>query len=365
MTAAPMWNRLRTPIVFIAALAAGAGARASGLPAAWLVGPMLAAAAFGLGPGWRVAVPVQAYRAAQAVMGMAISASFQPGAVGEVVAHWPVVVITSLVVLLLSLLGGAWLARSGRLDPATAMLGTMSGGASGMVAMSDDLGADPRLVAFMQYARLSLVMTTASLVAAWADGTPGAPAGPAAGAGGGAGWTAYGLTAVAAGAGAWLGERLRLPAGSLVGPVVAGLVLGALGLPHGVWPPGALPAAYLVLGVGVGSRYDRATLQALRRAAPAVVAFVVLLMAAGALVAWALVAWAGLDWLTAYLATAPGGIESATAAALDAGADTPLVVTVHVVRILVVILAGPPLVRLVLRGRRAAPGSRGYVRAAG
>lgn len=349
---------LRTAAVFALAAAAGGALRASGVPAAWLVGPTLAAAAVALTLGWRVDVPAAAYRAAQAVMGMTISASFQPGSVRTVAEHWPTVVSTAAAVLLLSLAGGIWLARTRRLDPATALLGTLSGGASGMVAMSDDLGGDARIVAFMQYARLSVMMAAAAAVASLA----GSPAAAGAARAGGAAHPAplaYALTAIGAAAGVMLGHLLRLPAGTLVGPVLVGLALGALGLPHGAWPPGTLQAAYCAMGVAIGSRYDRPSLGRIGRIVPAVLGFMALLMAGSALVAWALVAWTGLDWLTAYLATAPGGIEAATAAALDAGADTPLVLTAHVVRVLAVVLLGPPAVRLILARSRAGEPSAG------
>ena len=50
------------------------------------------------------------------------------------------------------------LARTTPLDPATAALGMIAGGASGIVGMSGELGADDRLVAFMQYLRVLVVV---------------------------------------------------------------------------------------------------------------------------------------------------------------------------------------------------------------
>lgn len=139
--------------VILAAVLAGALARALGLPAAWLVGPLLAAAVCGMTLGWRVAVPARWHRAAQAVVGMAVSASFPAGAADPLLDHWPAIAATALATLLLSVAGGLGLARAVAVDPATALLGTLSGGASGMVAMSDDLGADARVVAFPSCSR--------------------------------------------------------------------------------------------------------------------------------------------------------------------------------------------------------------------
>ena len=53
----------------------------------------------------------------------------------------------------------------------TATLGMIAGGASGIVTMADDLGGDDRLVAFMQYLRvLVVVLLTPLLIAAFGGG---------------------------------------------------------------------------------------------------------------------------------------------------------------------------------------------------
>ena len=68
--------------------------------------------------------------------------------------------------LAISLAAGAVLARTTSLDTPTAALGMVAGGASGIVGISGELGADDRLVAFMQYLRvLLIVLLTPVLVA--------------------------------------------------------------------------------------------------------------------------------------------------------------------------------------------------------
>ena len=53
---------------------------------------------------------------------------------------------------------------SPRLDTPTATLGMIAGGASGIVGMADDLGGDDRLVAFMQYLRVLIVVLVTPLL---------------------------------------------------------------------------------------------------------------------------------------------------------------------------------------------------------
>ena len=58
------------------------------------------------------------------------------------------------------------LARTTEVDPPTAALGLVAGGASGIVGMARELGADDRLVAFMQYLRVLVVVLLTPLLVA-------------------------------------------------------------------------------------------------------------------------------------------------------------------------------------------------------
>src|SRR5258708_31105602 len=66
--------------------------------------------------------------------------------------------------LVITVVIGIVLRRLTDLQPGTALLGTLPGGAGEMIAMSDSLGADVRLVTVMQYGRLFAILSTISLV---------------------------------------------------------------------------------------------------------------------------------------------------------------------------------------------------------
>jgi membrane AbrB-like protein len=158
-------------------------------------------------------------------------------------------------------------------------------------------------------------------------------------------WLTYGLTVLVAAAGAWAGMRLRLPAGALIGPLVLGVALEELGVMRLAWPPGVPQAAFLILGVHVGLLFDRASIERAGRLFPLVLASAVGLTVACAGLGWALAALTNIDGLTAYLATAPGGIDSVAVMALGSGADAPLVLAVQTLRLFAVVLAGALLGR--------------------
>jgi uncharacterized protein len=334
---------------------AGLLAQGAGVPAAWLVGPMVVAVALALAWPERPTVPRGARLASLAVVGGVLAAAFRPSVLPLIAANWVPVCLVVGGTLLLSLAIGFLLARLARLDGKTAALGTLPGAASGMLAMSAPLGADPRLVALMQYTRVIVVVVTAALVARLGSAPELAHhrisgQGPQAIAYQGAAivqnaWLTYGLTALVATAGALVGTRLRLPAGALMGPLVLGAGLEELGVLRLMWPPGVPQAAYLVLGVYVGLLFDRNSIARAGRLFPVVLASTVGLVAACAGLGWALAAFMHIDSLTAYLATTPGGIDSVAIMALGSGADAPLVLAVQMLRLFAVVLAGSLLGR--------------------
>lgn len=158
-------------------------------------------------------------------------------------------------------------------------------------------------------------------------------------------WLTYTLTVLVAVVGAWVGTRLRLPAGALMGPLVFGVALEVWGVLQLSWPPGVPQAAFLILGLWVGLLFDRTSIKSAGRLFPFMLASAVGLTAACAGLGWMLAAITPIGGLTAYLATTPGGIDSVAIIALGSGADAPLVLAVQMLRLFAVIVAGSLLGR--------------------
>ena len=78
--------------------------------------------------------------------------------------HWPAVVGIAVATLVLSVVAGAVLGRHRDVDPVTGVLGMIAGGATGLVAVAEELGADERTVVVAQYLRVALVVLTMPLV---------------------------------------------------------------------------------------------------------------------------------------------------------------------------------------------------------
>lgn len=316
----------------------------AGLPAALLLGPMIAGIFVGVNGG-RIRAPRMPVVAAQAVVGCLVARAITADIVVAFLKDWPLFLAVVLVIVATSTVLGWLIARFKVLPGTTAIWGTAPGAASAMMVMSGAFGADARLVAFMQYLRVVIVAGLASIVARlWAGLSPEAPAivwFPS------VPWGDFTATIAIAGASAAAGMLLRIPAGALLLPMIFGAVLEGAGLVTIVLPPWLLALSYAFLGWSIGLGFTREILGHASRAFPQVLLATVALIAICGLLALLLVQGAGIDPLTAYLATTPGGMDAVAIIAASSNVDIAFVMALQAARFLIVLAVGPPLARFI------------------
>jgi membrane AbrB-like protein len=317
-----------------------------GLPAALLLGPMIAGILLATNGG-TVRAPRLPVVAAQAVVGCLIARAITADIAIAFVRDWPLFVGVVVVIVATSGLLGWGIARFKVLPGSTAVWGTAPGAAQAMMALAGDFGADARLVAFMQYLRVLCVAGLAAVVArVWVGPIaviPGAhtawfPAVP---------WLDLAATLVLVGGGMAAHLWLRIPAGALLVPMLVGATLMGSGLLHITLPPWLLAACYAILGWNVGLGFTREILAHAWRALPQVMVSILALIAVCGALAFVLVKVAGVDPLTAYLATTPGGMDSVAIIAASSTADLSFVMALQTVRFAIVLVCGPPLARFI------------------
>lgn len=165
--------------------------------------------------------------------------------------------------------------------------------------------------------------------------------------------------AVCGGLGGLLGIKLRLPVGGLLGAILGAggfhLVTGAT-LELGT---GLRMFTQLIVGMIVGSSVSVQVFRTLREILPRAVAFCVMVIGTGVLLAWFVMVNLGhVDLLTAFLSTAPAGAMEMGAAALGTYADAEVVLATHILRIASIGFAGGTLLPfLVHRRDRNPPGT--------
>jgi membrane AbrB-like protein len=318
------------------------------LPASFLVGPMMIGILCALG-GATIRLPRSAFIAGQALIGCLIARVITASLLTSILQSWPFMAAAILGTVAASTLVGWLLVRFGSLPGSTAAWGTSAGAASAMVAMSQEFGADPLLVAMMQYLRVIFVVLTASLVAGLWLG----PEHPVSGAvattssrAGEANILSLIETLAVTAAGAWLGLRLKIPAGGLLVPMTVAALLQGTGYLTVTLPKELLLLGYGAIGLSIGLRFSRDLLRRTVRVLPEMLAATFALIGLCGVSAWTLVHLLHIDALTAYLATSPGGLDSVAIIAAGSNADVPFVLALQTLRLLVVVLTGPFIAKL-------------------
>ncbi len=311
-----------------------------GLPAPWLTGSMMAIAAAAMAD-LPVGLPARLCDVAFVLLGISMGSSATPESVMQMQA-WP----GSLALLALSVVttlfaGAVYLERVHGWDRITARCASMPGAFSAVIVLAATSTADlPRVVLAQSIRIFILVALMPAMLTCIGDGSSGAGPAPIT--------TPTSTTALevlatlaASGSLAVLLTYLRVPAGALLGAMIASGILHATGLVHGRFPPPLVIIGFVATGVVIGARFRGTSLATLRRTVPGAIGSVLLALAVSAAITAAGTLLLPLPFGQLWLAYAPGGVEAMAAMALALHLDPAFVGAHHVLRILGLNLVSP------------------------
>jgi uncharacterized protein len=144
-------------------------------------------------------------------------------------------------------------------------------------------------------------------------------------------------------AGAWLGNKLKIPSGYLTGGMIAGLI--AKGFLGSNLPAGSLLSivSQLLVAYVVVSNSDVNVIRRHPEVVPIALGYIVVLTLFCFGLALVLNKVFHFDIKTAIFATAPGGLSGMALSMTDAGAETPISMTFHLFRMVLVLILTPLL----------------------
>lgn len=320
--------------------------RFASIPASLLLGAMAAGITVSL-LGGTVGVPKSVLLFSQAWVGCMIAGTISAETLKDILGRWPLLILMVVSVTAVASFLGWMLAKTRVLPGTTAIWGTSPGAALLMTIMSENYGADSRLVAFMQYYRVLLV----TLVATGFGGAFGEHHSPILGIGEKAGFNAANLsvTLLIAVCGMLLGKQTRFPSAPMLFPIIAGSLVNVSGIFAIVQPQWLLSIAYSVVGWSIGLRFSRSILShayhGFSRVTVVMIAMIAICFGIAVFFSWA----ADIDLLTAYLATSPGGMDSVAIIAATTGGNVSLVMSVQTLRFIIVTLTGPALATFIVK----------------
>lgn len=286
------------------------------LPAALLLGPLIAGLILSL-RGVKLSIPRPCYLVAQAIVGCMIARAINPSVFGVLFNNWALVLAILLTTLAISGLTGWLLVRYSALPGATGAWGSSPGGASAMVvryALGNEAQEMTQDIVWFPSLTLNFPFTLL-------------------------------LTAVAC----WLGMRLRIPSGAMLLPMLLGALAQGGGWLMLELPEWLLAMAYAVLGWTVGLQFNKAIFLLALKTLPQIIASIIGLILMCALMALALTHILQMDFMTAYLATSPGGLDTVAIIAAGTRADMSFIMALQTLRLFTILLTGPAMARAISR----------------
>lgn len=332
-----MWPSLR----ILAIGAAGAGAAlALHVPAPFLTGPAFLVSLAAL-CGLRGNVPDRLRDGCFVLIGAGMGSGVTPEALATA-AQWPLSLVILSLGLMVVFLGGARLLQAiFGMDRMTAILTATPGHMSFVLSLSTELRADLPRVTMTQSLRVLALTLLVPLLAPLLTDRPLPAFAPVS--------SLMPLPhlalvlALSAVAGLGL-QRLRVPAGLLLGGMAVSAAAHAAALTEGVVTPWLAVPGFVVMGTLIGTRLSGVTPSMLGQAlgaASLLTGFAALVSLAGA----ALVAHLfGLPVVTALIAFAPGGLETMLAMSVLLDANPAFVAAHHVFRLLLLTVVLPLVV---------------------
>ncbi|GAB7003897.1 AbrB family transcriptional regulator [Nocardioides sp. AN3] len=322
-----------------------------GLPSAVMFGSLLGGMVHALTSATDLRLPPSSFRLGQALIGVVVGSTVSLGALSAMGAEAIPIALVTIGTVLISLGAGGLLALRPDVSRVTGAFAMIAGGASGVVAVARDLGADDRVVTVVQYLRVLLVLVLMPLVTALVFHPRR-----------GRGTLAASHTdlladlvfvAISLVVGVAIARVVPVTTSILLAPLAVAAVLASSGWLGTVAVPVVLQwLAYALIGMQVGLRFTRASLASITRMLPTVLLLLVGMVVATALMGSLLALLTPVSGLTAYLATTPGGLFAVLATAADSGSDTTYVMAVQLVRLLVILALTPLLARLLSRAPR-------------
>ncbi|QFT86180.1 Putative ammonia monooxygenase [Halomonas sp. THAF12] len=332
------------PTLFLG-IAGGALAFAVNLPLPWLLGAMIATTVTSLA-GVRLRSPGRGRKGVLVVIGVMLGSAFTPQLSGDL-GLWSLSLAVMLVATAVMMAFSVWFSqRVAGHTRETSLYAGVPGGVSTVTVMAMASGADLRVVGMTHAVRILVLLVAIPPVLQAIGHVDLAGATPDL-----AQWLwlpapidAAWLVAAGLG-GIWLARLLRLPNALLFGPALVSAALHLSGVTHAAVPPTLLALAQVLIGISVGVRFAGTSLARVGHTLVMAVGQALVLLAIAVLAAWIGHLLTGYSPAAALLAYMPGGAPELSLVALTLGIDPAFVTTHHLLRISVLVLVLPALLK--------------------
>ncbi len=323
------------------------------MPLAWMLGAMFftgVAALAGLDRKLTLRVEPRLRSVMIVIIGVMLGSAFRPEMIDRA-REWLGLVILMLAYIPIVTAICYWMFRRwARLDPVTAYFSAAPGGLQEMTLVGEAYGGDGRSIIMTHALRVFLTVMTIPVYFRFVEklDVPPMAIGPHMWQ---LPWHEGALLIVCGMVGWYVARFLRMPASVLVGPMVVSALVHLFGWSHASPPPEVVATAQVVMGAALGCRFVGTPLKEVGRIATFAVIATFAMIAVAVAMTLAFANWAGIKTEAMMLVLAPGGMAEMSLVALGLGVEVAVVASMHIFRIAVVVLAVPPVFKLLKLGK--------------
>lgn len=156
------------------------------------------------------------------------------------------------------------------------------------------------------------------------------------------------ITLLIAIVGGLIGIKLRIPAGALVCSMISVGIYNIF-VSKGYIPGNFKIAAQIVLGGMIGLKFTNEAIKELKAMLVPAILILIALTGFCIFLGYLLHRITGIDLATALFSTAPGGIADMTLLSESYGADSPKVIVMHTMRLVIVVTIMPIVIKLLIK----------------
>ncbi|MFG6114608.1 AbrB family transcriptional regulator [Halobacillus sp. MO56] len=330
---------IKISISFLIAAIGGAAFHLLQLPLPWILGPVTFLLLYKITTKQPTDASLKMRNISFGFLGIQIGSTFTANTFINVTPYLFPYTIFTLLLIAISLLNAYFLSKVIKIDAKTSMLGSVPGGLSAMLALSESLKGNTVLVTIIQTIRLVTILFVIPFAATQffareaGQGVPVSTSTPP------GEWYTLGIYIAAFVLGSLL--QKRVPASLVIIPMLITGVSRAFGLPLLELPTMLFILAQLSLGVYLGNSVSITDLVKAGRYCLYYFVLALLLIGMSFGFGFLLSQWTSMSLPTAILSIAPGGLIEMALTADEAGGDPSIVSSLQMIRLLMIVLILP------------------------
>lgn len=322
------------------------------VPLAWMLGPLATIVLWTQVGKRKIYWSVRLRNSALIFLGYVIGSAFTADAARQMLAQLPVMLAVTASLLAVSMFFGYVTHRQAGVSMATGLMGSVPGGFSQMVLLSEEIeSADLSVVSFMHTVRLLSVVFIVPYLATHAAGLTAAPSITASA-------SNEVFTAIPAAAiplltvgliTAFIAQKIHLPTPFLLGPILSAAFLSTNGVHCPALPAWLIIIAQIMVGIYMGTGIQLASLNRWRILLASTMLGVVVVLAISLGVGYLLSAYYGYSNVTSFLSMAPGGVAEMSVTGIALHADLSVIASYQLFRLFFIMLLTPVMFRKLLK----------------